>query len=158
MSKHETDQTRELITKPLKAKLGARLRILKIHSGPFTGKDFVDLMLCLDGRHIEIEVKLWDNRVPTVHQFRALDACYKAGGLAAVIIIEKNKTMSMFVSQFMTHWDELDLIRKTLPVQTAGYLSKLEKTPVPIAAGSTKKSGKKKVKKPKKKGGKRGRK
>lgn len=96
MPRHETDLSRKYIEKPLIKAFGKRLRIKKIHSGPFSGKGFVDYFMCFEGIHIELEVKLWDNRKMTPHQAKALKKCHQAGGLAMVMIIEKNLSITLF--------------------------------------------------------------
>lgn len=57
---------------------------LNIHQSGWTGKGFPDLILCLDGRFVALELKVGTNK-PSKIQERWGEKIKKAGGIHAVI-------------------------------------------------------------------------
>lgn len=94
MKKHESAQTRDLMTDKWKAAFGPKIRITKIPGGTFLA-GFPDLDICFKGMSILAEVKMWDNAkpYPTPMQKEFLRKNAEARGLGLFFLIQKDRTI-----------------------------------------------------------------
>lgn len=66
-------------------------RVIKIHSSPFSEAGVADLLCCIEGRFVALEVKKKGNE-PTPIQFSFLRSIRRAGGKAGVVYTHSFET------------------------------------------------------------------
>ena len=75
---------------------GTRINVEKVPGTPYN-VGLPDLVGTLDGLGFWCEVKKWDNKYPTPQQRTKLVNQAKAGGLAFLLIIQKDKTIKSYL-------------------------------------------------------------
>lgn len=86
-------------------KYGDRIAIVKYHGGPYSQAGVSDLLICLDGLFIAVEVKAPEGKHPvTVKQKAFLDRIGRAGGYSAVC-----RTVEEFLAELADALDAMTL-------------------------------------------------
>ncbi len=96
MSLHETPLTKKYIILPLRMTFGKRIHVEKV-PGTQYNVGLSDLIGALDGLSFWCEVKKWDNKYPTPMQRTKLVDHARAGGLAFLLVIFRDKSMKAYL-------------------------------------------------------------
>jgi hypothetical protein len=82
----------EIISKKIRPYLvdAYKARVIKIHSSPFSEAGVADLLCCVDGKFIALEVKKKGNKATPI-QLMFLESIRRAGGRAGVVRIDSFK-------------------------------------------------------------------